>query len=49
MEERDELRVEFSEDELCRIRKVAEQRGQNIEDWAREQLLRILSERDQQA
>ena len=46
MAEQEELRVEFTEAELKRIREAAKAKGVDVETWAREVLLRILRERD---
>jgi hypothetical protein len=44
MEEHDELRVPFSEEELARLRRVAKAEGTDPESWAKEVLLRWLEE-----
>ena len=49
MEDRDELKIPVTEEELARLREAAKVRGLDVEDWAREELLRILRERDRPA
>lgn len=47
MEDGDELKIPVTEEELERLWKAAKAKGVELEDWVREELLRILRERDQ--
>lgn len=49
MEDQDRLRIKVTKSELERIRQVAEAKGLDVEEWAREELLKILHERDQES
>lgn len=49
MKSEDELKIPLSEAELERIRQAAEEKGMDVEEWAREELLKILHERDQES
>lgn len=46
MVEKDELRIELTDEELRRMEATAEFSGMDVEDWAKEVLLRILNARE---
>ena len=48
MDDRDELKIPVTEEELERLWEAAKAKGVELEVWVREILLRAIRERDQQ-